>query len=454
MKILKANSEDKLYKYQNKLVAMILNKQQESLKKTEGCYTPTILLDNGRILWHDMNTLNGKYSKLTSFSLTFINFFHLLLDPPYNHQSGKYNTIPIPFKLYENEWSQIGKQTKMMDIEIEIKHMESLLLQHISHSKTLFQQINNCPDWVLETIFNNHINQTQLQYMNTIMNTIMGESHYYDHNDVDDGCVQIGSELVLFNATIESSKILRNYYTQIINNNELYPSEYISLIKDSMKLLLRSLIDSYSLVTIHNDMNNNMKSTDLILSNNVVQYLSYLSNHVLSLSRHLITAPMKLSTNKLLLKNDNLLSNNNVLANQLLPDIITATKIYVTLYVVKTHHSYSQLSEYMGDNNGFDYKTFVNEILKLRLNNQDYTVNLHIIDAIDERDLILGLKLCHRRTIKVNELEISDTYEYLNVKCVLSMVQHYDDELLTQIKPEDNINMMKHIVSYFTVFIR
>lgn len=119
------------------------------------------------------------------------------------------------------------------------------------------------------------------------------------------------------------------------------------------------------------------------------------------------------------------------------PTILTPTKLEFVVYVVKAQQVFDPLNTYLGDDSGFDYFSFKSEISRLALPNQEFTVVAHVIDAHEESELSMALQICRRQTTlpglsstdkDVSQRSKSQTALYLNARCILSHVEHYDEE--------------------------
>jgi hypothetical protein len=103
------------------------------------------------------------------------------------------------------------------------------------------------------------------------------------------------------------------------------------------------------------------------------------------------------------------------------------------------------VGKFDGDVSGFDYATLMRELSRLGLRNQEIAMSVQTIDATTEDGLALGLASCRRE--KVYDTGGADiatgkretmTQQYLNAKCALSHVQHYDEEHLDNSKRDLN----------------
>lgn len=85
------------------------------------------------------------------------------------------------------------------------------------------------------------------------------------------------------------------------------------------------------------------------------------------------------------------------------------------------------LGVYSGDPWGFDIITLKEEIMRLALPNQEMGISTYQFRSTDEPALAVGLHSCGRHSSSEIGTHSGDNV-YLNVHCVLSFVEHYDEE--------------------------
>jgi hypothetical protein len=122
----------------------------------------------------------------------------------------------------------------------------------------------------------------------------------------------------------------------------------------------------------------------------------------------------------------------NKLWLSLLPGSIISTRIEVIIYVIKTHNTYKPIATTGTSNEGFDYWSVMKEIERLKLPNQQMTITMHEINAIDEDSISLSLKSCLKYK-KVNNGNMNDIYKtrhqaYLDSNCFWDNLQHLDEQ--------------------------
>jgi hypothetical protein len=100
----------------------------------------------------------------------------------------------------------------------------------------------------------------------------------------------------------------------------------------------------------------------------------------------------------------------------------------------------------IGDHQGFDISSFMKEISRLKLSNQQITISVQIMDQkalTSENGIGLGLPSCRREGIIrgerfMNKKEVaSEFYQFIDAKCVWSHLHPYDEQNILKSKFND-----------------
>lgn len=84
-----------------------------------------------------------------------------------------------------------------------------------------------------------------------------------------------------------------------------------------------------------------------------------------------------------------------------------------------------------GDQLGFDLTTFKAQLSRLVLPSQEISITVRMIVAQEEDDLAIGLHTCRRQFVDADSSSTSSSFKeiYLNSRCILSYIEHFDDEM-------------------------
>ena len=131
---------------------------------------------------------------------------------------------------------------------------------------------------------------------------------------------------------------------------------------------------------------------------------------------------------------------------------------FLLIFSISHHLTHSATS--VGDNLGFDMATFMSEISRLKLSNQQMTISTVVLDRISiqsERGIGLGLSSCRREGVvpgpkdSKNNNKISQFYQFFDTSCVWSHLHPFDEKnvLENKFKLDKKIaKQTQHVVSY------
>ena len=111
----------------------------------------------------------------------------------------------------------------------------------------------------------------------------------------------------------------------------------------------------------------------------------------------------------------------------------------------------------IGDNLGFDFTTFLNEIPRLKLANQQMTINIQTVDKasiVSEKGIGLGLSSCKREGIVPSPTSVTPSpefYHFYDQACVWSHLHPYDEKNVLENKFKVNKKLSlrtQHVVRF------
>lgn len=432
----------------------ILETQKQTLRSQ--CSTNT-WISSGRVLWSDINSADEL--RLSHQEEEESNATSFIMSPPIS-------------RLSESEWLLLGDRNSINDILNDIKNLEIKMIRYLESVKALYLQ-SSCPEDTLDKLLNSQDFEQSLEdYFNNALFGIMGSSFsYYGYASATDPCSHYISDVGFINATIISSQRIQ----QLHNQHSSDDIEHINdILIDSLKLLRKALLEASSLKDMYSIMNSNEDPSSLhdhsIISDKAITMLGYLGGLVQHVYRSIVTPPMLLHEFAFSSSND--MTQSSQWFDKSLPTALVANKVDVTLFVVVTHRSYESIGKmnlksiiyhlssilillvfigsYIGDDKGLDYWSIMQEIQKLKLPGQDYSITLQIVNATLEQDLSLGLSICRRFTSSKINKNIKRLV-YLDSQCLYSLIRKYDETTSsTNVNDQSRIFIPRvhHIVCY------